>query len=96
MGIKIKQRHLQLLAQHIGIILFFASLYFITHITIPNAFKSTIDTNRQLTFLDFIYYSLVTQTTVGYGDIVPVHVLPRIINMIQMLTIFSVILVWLI
>ncbi len=31
-------------------------------------------------FTSIVYYSLVTMTTIGYGDIVPIHLLARIVS----------------
>lgn len=38
---------------------------------------------RSIGFLDCLYFSVTTQTTVGYGDIVPVSVLGKIGAVIQ-------------
>ena len=38
--------------------------------------------------LDFFYYSLSTQTTVGYGDIVPMSKHARLMSMVQMSMIY--------
>lgn len=35
---------------------------------------------------DFLYYSLVTQTTLGFGDITPVKAIPRTLSVIQAVT----------
>ena len=40
------------------------------------------------TLMDFFYYSLTTQTTVGAGDIVPVSKLARALSMLQMTMIY--------
>ena len=40
-------------------------------------------------FLDLFYYSMVTQTTVGYGDIVPVSKLARVGAICQMLLVYA-------
>ena len=42
-------------------ILFFSIIYYI---------EDVISFNEK-TFMEYVYFSLVTQTTVGYGDIVP-------------------------
>jgi len=40
------------------------------------------------TLMDFFYYSLTTQTTVGFGDIVPVSKKARALSMLQMTMIY--------
>ena len=42
------------------------------------------------TFGECFYFSLVTQTTVGYGDMVSHTRISRIINVLQLLTIYGV------
>jgi hypothetical protein len=49
-----------------GIILFYAFLYNIT-----DAIRYTKEEAYRLAFADHIYYSVITFTTVGYGDFVP-------------------------
>ena len=51
---------------------------------------------HNITLYDALYFSLVTQTTVGYGDIVPQTVLTKTINIIQLLSIYGVIVISLI
>lgn len=51
----------------IGIIA--ALLFYMIEMNFPNSFILPEDTN----FYDFIYYGYITLTTVGFGDIVPVH-----------------------
>ena len=41
--------------------------------------------------MDFFYYSLTTQTTVGFGDIVPMSKIARFLSMLQMTMIYLVI-----
>ena len=38
--------------------------------------------------MDFFYYSLTTQTTVGFGDIVPMSKMARILSILQMTMIY--------
>ena len=38
--------------------------------------------------MDFFYYSLTTQTTVGFGDIVPMSKIARFLSMLQMTMIY--------
>jgi hypothetical protein len=54
-----------------------AHAYHIAAMRVPGSFVST---NGAMTNVsDWIYYSLVTLTTVGYGDIVPAHRVTRIL-----------------
>lgn len=40
-------------------------------------------------FFDFLYFSMVTQTTVGYGDIVPISRFARGFAMVQLLLVYA-------
>lgn len=44
------------------------------------------DFNKMTNFLDFLYYSIMTQSTVGYGDITPNSNKVRILSALQALT----------
>ncbi len=46
-----------------------ASFFFVLHILLENAFSISKGAN----FYDLLYFSYITLTGVGYGDIVPVH-----------------------
>ena len=51
--------------------------YYFIYIIMPDSFKANLafDTHMQLN--DFVYYSFVTLTTLGYGDIVPLSATAR-------------------
>ncbi len=52
--------------------LFWTNIYQIIALTIPGAFSFTDPTlEKTLNWSDYLYYSFITLTTVGYGDIVP-------------------------
>lgn len=91
-----KKYKLQQVIYHLLAILIFAVAYYIMHKHIPNAFKYDKDTEKDLDVVDFFYFSLVTQSTVGYGDITPVHNIPRMVCMFQIMSIYIIILVTLI
>lgn len=77
--------------RHLSIVLLFALMYYISSIYIKNSVNiKNKDKNNKLSFWDCLYFSLVTQTTVGYGDIVMTHNFTRLINFIQLLTIYGV------
>lgn len=48
-------------------------LFFLLETANPESFRLPENTD----FFDFIYFSFMTMTTVGYGDIVPVHPLAK-------------------
>ena len=88
----IKERHLSSFSRHIFIIVLFALFYYALNKNIPDSFHYN-KTHGDLTLLDFIYFSLVTQTTVGYGDIAPIHKYARMGCMLQLLTTYAVVII---
>jgi hypothetical protein len=51
-------------------LIFFAAVYHLMPHT-PNDYLAVHDTPKMLSFSDALYYSTVTITTLGYGDVVP-------------------------
>jgi hypothetical protein len=87
-----KNKKLRFVAHHLLFIALFGILYYITMVYIElDGFKK-ID-NSSVTLWDCIHFSLVTQTTVGYGGILPMGPVTKIVNAIQLLTIFGVIVI---
>ena len=54
-----------------------AHAYFLTVMTFPGAFNTPQTASHIDEMPTFVYYSFVTLTTVGYGDITPVHPFAR-------------------
>jgi hypothetical protein len=74
-----------LITQVFGVILF-AIIYWIMQRMSPGKhFKGLINNS----WFDMLYFSTVTQSTVGYGDIVPKSKLARGIAMLQMLLVYA-------
>ena len=84
---------LQQVIFHFLAIIVFAVSYYIMHLHLDNAFKYDKETEKDLDILDFFYFSLVTQSTVGYCDITPIHNIPRMVCMIQIMSIYVIVLV---
>ena len=65
------------IANILQIITVYAVLYQTTYTLLPNSFliKNAVDSTNQ--YFNFLYFSTVTFTTVGYGDIVPTHFLSK-------------------
>lgn len=57
-------------------ILWSLAYYFIS-IVMPGSFKGNLSLDIQMQLNDFVYYSFVTLTTLGYGDIVPLSATAR-------------------
>jgi hypothetical protein len=71
-------------AAYLLIGLAFASAFHMVDLLVPEAFASARETGEQAR--NWIYYSFVTLTTVGYGDIAPVHPVARSLAMLEALT----------
>lgn len=78
---------------HVSIIFVFATIYWILHEHVTNrtALISSHKRQDQFNWVDYFYFSIVTQTTVGYGDIVTEHPVARFVNIIQLLTVYGVV-----
>ena len=70
----------RLIAIQIFIMISFGIFYYYIGTTNNNHFTM----RQNMTPLDALYLSIVTQTTVGYGDISPKSDLARVVSMIQM------------
>jgi voltage-gated potassium channel Kch len=49
----------------------FGLAYLLIESLVPGSFKDTVQPGKHFTPADFTFFSFVTLTTVGYGDIVP-------------------------
>ena len=78
------------LISQLGAVLLFGVLYWIIEIISPGVhFKGVKRQPSGHLFYDFFYYSMVTQSTFGYGDIVPVSNFARGAAMCQMLLVYA-------
>jgi hypothetical protein len=59
------------------IALAFVSLFMLVGLQIPNAFNGLVFEDNQKLASNLIYFSFVTLTSTGYGDIYPVHPIAR-------------------
>ena len=75
--------------RHLALVLFFTILYFFSERLLTQEGKKD-DIKDPMSLLECFHFSLVTQTTVGYGHAYPTNIYSRIINMVQLLTIYGV------
>ena len=68
---------------NIILILIFASIYYYYGDT-EHFYYPELDTKDRLNYLDCVYYSAITQTTVGYGDITGKSTNIRLVNCLQL------------
>jgi len=73
------------------VIIVFSCIYAIVDRLIPGAHFSVFGVERDISFLESLYFSIITLSTVGYGDLLPLSPLVRAIAALQI-----VIGVWLI
>jgi len=62
-----------------------SGVYFLVHETGHGCFQFPDGEASAPSILDFIYFSFVTVTTVGYGDIIPRHTFVRSLILLQVL-----------
>src|ERR1700676_1461501 len=62
---------------YLTIAMIFAALYAFVGLFFPNAFKGLPISDTPRLTANLIYFSFVTLTSTGYGDIVPVHPIAR-------------------
>lgn len=55
----------------LAIVMFFSVKFYSIYLNYPGSFKISVETLKTPTIWTFIYYSVVTFTTLGFGDIVP-------------------------
>ena len=57
--------------------------YLLIHIVIPGSFEGLPSSAIGAQFLDLMYFSFVTLTTLGYGDLIPVRPLARTVSYLE-------------
>lgn len=74
------------------IVLSFSFDYHALYTTNVDSFKTSLTGNTSLIgqFFEFLYFSLITFSSVGFGDIVPISVAGKIIVMLEVLLSFFV------
>lgn len=73
-------------------IFLFTIIYWLLGTNNHFSFNNTNTTQTKLSFLDALYFAMVTQTTIGYGDITPKSQIMRCITICQsILIIISII-----
>ena len=68
------------------IVFCFAIIYYILEIIIGNQFFEDGKIKKDLTFLNCLYFSMITQSTIGYGDLSPAPSYSKIIVFLQAFT----------
>ena len=66
--------------------LLWSLLYQALTLLLPGAFRNAADPGMRLFRSDLLYFSFVSLTTVGYGDVVAVHPMARSLAMLENLT----------
>jgi hypothetical protein len=76
---------------HLKIVIFFTIVYYIFNLILHSKGFDHIKYNQKnMSLLDCFRFSLFTQTTVGYGEIFPIHNMMKLINILQLFTIYGV------
>lgn len=76
-------------------IVLFAIVHFCVRVVDDGAYKrNSADESLGTKFLDSFYFSLVTQSTVGYGDSVPLSPTAKIVSSLQILVTMWFVIRW--
>lgn len=86
---RLKEKQLMFLVRHIVAVFFFAVLYYLAYKYYDKMYD--FDKDKDYTFGDFLYFSVGTQTTIGFGDIYPTHPLTRLLTSLQLLSVITII-----
>lgn len=78
---KLKSKQQMFLVRYLLSVFIFAVLYYVAHYYIED-----YSDKKKYTFGDFLYFSMGTQSSLGYGDIVANHPISRILVSLQMLS----------
>ncbi len=75
-------------AGYLLLVIIFSVAYSLIDFVNPDSFKYAVSPENAHPYFvrDFLYFSVVTLTTLGYGDIVPVNPVARTIAMVEALT----------
>ena len=65
----------------LGII--WAILYLLIYTLIPNSFSGIHESDQQILLHDFLYFSFVTLTTLGYGDLLPLSATAKTLAFVE-------------
>jgi len=60
-----------------------AILFLLAHLLIPGSFSGIYDGTQQIQLQDFLYFSFVTLTTLGYGDLLPLSATAKTLAYIE-------------
>lgn len=85
-----------ILAIDIIVVILFAIIYYNLQFWIKNSFVRSSEETKLLpqgtkfTFLECLHFSVVTQSTLGYGDMIPTGNIPVVINTIQIISLYAI------
>lgn len=85
LGFSQKKTRRQHLASYVLFSLGMGGVYFLVEQAGHDCFEFASAPGKVPNILDFLYFSLITVTTVGYGDIVPSHTFVRLLVLLQVL-----------
>ncbi len=74
------------IAAYVMIGLTWGGIFFLLEAVEPSAFHAALKPGATLPWPDFMFFSFVTLTTVGYGDMVPVSALAKSLVMLEAVT----------
>ena len=88
---KLNSKQMLFLYRQLVSVVIFAVLYYVIYYYVET--DTFHDPNKKYTFFDFLYFSLGTQCTIGYGDLYPTHFITKLITAVQLLSVVTILIV---
>lgn len=82
-----KNRLSTFIVLNIYTIILFSFVYYFHYLLNNDAYVTTTVSSNEMKYFDFLHFSLVTQSTVGYGDIIVKNNIAKLLNSIQLISI---------
>lgn len=87
----LKPKLLLFFYRHIFSIILFSFLYYIAYYYLETESPYHTKYEKKYNYFDFLFFSISTQSTIGYGDVSPTHNITKFLTSLQLLSVAVII-----